>query len=134
MTLLTSAWIIRLGEYFLALDPKYLKEVKTPGPLTPVPLVPPPLLGLINNHGTVVPIFDLAAVLGISAFTGVAMILETQGSFLGFMVEEVVELKTNLTATLFSESDQPFSHQKLRLNMQYDAQVLNVDQLLEHLR
>jgi len=51
-------WVLRLGNIFLGIEPKALKEVLEVTQPTPVPLAPPPLLGLLSNQGQIVPVFD----------------------------------------------------------------------------
>lgn len=56
--------LARLGQRLVAAPMAALLEVADLGEVTPVPLAPGWLLGITNLRGTVVPVVDLAALLG----------------------------------------------------------------------
>jgi purine-binding chemotaxis protein CheW len=56
---------VRVGEERYAVSVEYAREVLELGELTPVPGASPQTLGLRNRGGEILPVFDLAAKLGI---------------------------------------------------------------------
>lgn len=126
-------WVLRLGSIFLGIEPKALKEVLEVTQPTPVPLAPPPLLGLLSNQGQIVPVFDLSQVLQIPpAGSGIAALLEVEGQPMAFMVDEVVGLRTDLSAAWVSPSQEPLFSAFVKDGEQ-SIRVLNPSGLLEHL-
>ncbi|RIH84492.1 Chemotaxis protein CheW [Meiothermus luteus] len=100
-----SIWVLRLGEAFLGVEPKALKEVLEVDQLTPVPLVPRPLLGLFAYQGQVIPLFDLSQVLNATpARPGLAALVDAAGQPLAFWIDEVVGLIRILSETRPSET------------------------------
>lgn len=58
--------VFRLGEELLALEVAHLQEVVESPRYHYVPLAPAAFLGAINFHGSILPVIDLAACLGIA--------------------------------------------------------------------
>jgi chemotaxis signal transduction protein len=69
-------------------------EVSKLGELTPVPGASGRVLGVCNFHGQVLPVFDLARVLGVSrdAHTPRLLVTESGGRLAGFAVDEVSDV------------------------------------------
>jgi purine-binding chemotaxis protein CheW len=107
-TSVRNIWVLRLGSSFIGVEPKAFKEVLEVTQPTPVPLAPPPLLGLMNNQGQIVPVFDLSQVLQITpAGSGIAALLECEGRLLAFMIDEVIGLSANLSGAWITPSPDP---------------------------
>ena len=58
---------VRLGDESYALSVEHVREVLAGADITPLPGAGQHVLGLLNLRGDVVPVFDLAALLGASA-------------------------------------------------------------------
>lgn len=126
-------WVLRLGNFFLGIEPKALKEVLEVTQPTPVPLAPPPLLGLLSNQGQIVPIFDLSQVLQVlSTGSGLAALLEVEGQAIAFTVDEVAGLRANLSGARVTPSQEPLFSAVLEDGGQ-SIGVLNPKGLLEYL-
>jgi chemotaxis signal transduction protein len=57
----------RRGDRVLGIEGRYSREVTALASLTPVPLAPRALLGVGNLRGTLLPVIDLAPLLGLAA-------------------------------------------------------------------
>lgn len=62
-----NAVLFRFGEETYALEAESVRGVLRPPPLTLVPGAPPVLLGMATLRGELLPVFDLAVVLGLEA-------------------------------------------------------------------
>lgn len=87
-------------EYGIAIDS--VKETLTPRPMTRVFLTPSWVLGIINLRGDIVPVLDLAELLGMPA-SGVGIdsrivIVDHDAHRAGILVDELAELR-NLDTT-----------------------------------
>ena len=84
----------RLGDESFALPVAQVLEVAELGALAPVPGAPPSVLGVRNLRGQVLPVIDLATVLG-SARADEAeklVITEKAGRRAGFAIDEVTDV------------------------------------------
>jgi len=61
---------LRLGDEEYAFPVESVSEVVAVGALSPVPGAPPSVLGIRNLRGRILPVFDLAAVLGVRGDAG----------------------------------------------------------------
>lgn len=59
--------LFRLGGFSLGFEAAYLWEVSVLAPVTSVPRVSPYLVGVTQFHGKIVPVLDLAGLLGLPA-------------------------------------------------------------------
>jgi len=126
-------WVLRLGSIYLGVEPKALKEVLEIAQSTPVPLAPPPLLGLLSHQGQIVPLFDLSRVLQVPpADSTTAALLEVEGQSIAFMIDEVVGLRTHLSGSWATPSQEPLFSAVLQDSSQ-SIRVLNESRLLEYL-
>lgn len=87
----SQVWVLKVGGRRLAVTPRELKEVLEVGTLTPIPLAPPQVLGLLSNQGQVIAVVALGQMLGVSASTSLAAVVENQGS-VALAIDEVVGL------------------------------------------
>lgn len=84
---------VRLGGELYALPVAHVIEVSEVGTLSPVPGAPGTLLGVRNLRGEVLPVFDLAAVLGISGDSPRCLLVAEQGSLrAGFAIDEATDV------------------------------------------
>jgi chemotaxis signal transduction protein len=85
---------VRVGVELYALPVEYVLEVGEVGDLTVAPGAARATLGVRNLRGDLLPVFDLAAVLGLpSSVSPQRMIVaERQGTRAGFAVDEVIEV------------------------------------------
>lgn len=85
---------LRVGGESYAFAVANVLEVVEPGDVSPVPGSGESVLGVSNLHGEVMPVFDLAAVLGISR-DGAArrlLVVEHDGRHAAFAVDEVLDV------------------------------------------
>jgi chemotaxis signal transduction protein len=85
---------VRVGVELYAIPVAYVVEVGEIGELARTPGAPPALLGLRNLRGDLLPVFDLAAVLGLprSQGSGRMLVAERAGTRAGFAVDEVTDV------------------------------------------
>ncbi|HEY9244206.1 MAG TPA: chemotaxis protein CheW [Streptosporangiaceae bacterium] len=78
------------GEAY-AIPAGHVVEVAPPAELTRVPGTPPELAGVRNMRGTILPVIDLAALLGIARSTppGRVLVAETGEHRAGFEIDDV---------------------------------------------
>lgn len=98
----------RVGNENLALPVGQVLEVADLGPLTPVPGAPPSVLGVRNLRGQVLPVIDLATVLGTPrANTAEKVIIaEEAGRRAGLAIDQVTDVDE--LAGPMQDSDSPF--------------------------
>lgn len=126
-------WVLKLGGIFLGVETQALKEVLEVTQLTPVPLAPPLLLGLLSNHGQIVPVFDLSQVLQVlPADSGLAALVEVKGQPFAFLVDEVAGLRTNLNGSWVTPGQESLFGAVLEDGSR-SIRVLNPKRLLEYL-
>lgn len=83
----------------------HVREIVHPGPLTPVPGAPPLLVGVVNLRGVLVPVFDLAALLGGAVASEPAshplvLVLGNGGPDLAVSVDDALDVVSLPIATL----------------------------------
>lgn len=86
---------VRLGGEMFGFDLRWVREFAACPAVTPVPGAPQELLGLVNLRGEVVPLLDLRPGLGLQSGEiagGQIMFVECEGSRLGLLVEEVLDV------------------------------------------
>jgi purine-binding chemotaxis protein CheW len=73
---------------------EYVVEVAEVGDLAPVPGAPPAVLGVRNLRGQILPIIDLAALLGIgpAADPRRVLVVEAGGTMAGLAIDEVSDV------------------------------------------
>jgi purine-binding chemotaxis protein CheW len=87
---------IRLGGESYAVPVEHVLEVAELGKLSPVPGAPRSVLGIQNLRGEVLPVFDLAFVLGITGDSRRNRLLVTERGTIraGFVIDEVTDVGT----------------------------------------
>jgi chemotaxis signal transduction protein len=85
---------VRLGGESYAVAVEHVIEVSELGTLSPVPGAAGSVLGVRNLRGDVLPVFDLASVLGIASGNHPACLLVTEcdGLRAGFAIDEVTDV------------------------------------------
>lgn len=87
----------RIGEQEFAIDITRVLEIRGWTPETAIPRAPDFVRGVINLRGTVLPILDLAARLGLSPTTPsarhVIMVVQMAAQTLGLLVDEVSDIQ-----------------------------------------
>jgi len=82
---------VRVGVETYAVPVEHVVEVAELGDVTRVPGTPPAVRGVRNLHGEVVPVFDLASVLGLAAGAPRRLLVaELDRRRAGFAVDDVV--------------------------------------------
>ena len=83
------------GQKF-GIDIAQVKEIRRWGPVTPLPHAPHGMLGVMNLRGSVIPVFDLAARLGLSVTVenprNVIVVAMHDAQTIGLLVESVAEI------------------------------------------
>lgn len=90
-------WVVfNLGAQTYALDVSLVREIVRPPHMEPMPHAPPTLVGMANLRGIVVPVFDIARLLGWQpeARDGLArvIVIEHDDDLLGLLVDAVQEI------------------------------------------
>jgi purine-binding chemotaxis protein CheW len=88
--------LISLAGELFAIDLRNVREVFEVDRITPVPAMPQALAGVANLRGTVVPIVDLRAMLGLSQTGSLpfAVVIRHGGQQVGILVDRVPEIRT----------------------------------------
>lgn len=87
---------VRVGGESYAVAVEHVIEIAELGQLSPVPGAQGSVLGVRNLRGDVLPVFDLASVLGIAGagLRQCLLVTEHQGLRAGFAVDEVTDVGT----------------------------------------
>jgi chemotaxis signal transduction protein len=86
---------VRLGEESYAVAVEHVIEVAELGKVSPVPGAPRSVLGVRNLRGEVLPVFDLASVLGIRGDLPNCLLVTEHGSLrAGFAIDAVTDVGT----------------------------------------
>ena len=88
------ALVLPVGREWFALEMERVREVVTAPLVTPLPTAPSALVGVFNLRGEIVPLFDVAALLGLGPVPG--------GTFA--VVVECAHGLAGITATAMPES------------------------------
>jgi purine-binding chemotaxis protein CheW len=88
--------LVALGEEMFAIDLRQIREVFEPESVTPVPGMPAALVGVTNLRGTIIPLADLRAALGVSrsVMPKYAVVVRHGTQQVGILVEDVPEIRT----------------------------------------
>ncbi|BFU91349.1 MAG: putative Chemotaxis protein CheW (Modular protein) [Nitrospira sp.] len=89
--------LVALGEETFAIDLRQVREVFEPESITPVPGMPAALVGVTNLRGTIIPLADVRAALGVvsvSALPKYAVVVRHGTQQVGILVENVPEIRT----------------------------------------
>ncbi len=89
---------VRIGEQLFALDIMSVREIRGWTASTPLPHAPDYVLGMINLRGTVLPVVDLAGLLGLSKITpdqsSVVVVADIGDRPVGLLVDAVCDIVT----------------------------------------
>jgi purine-binding chemotaxis protein CheW len=88
--------LVALGEESFAIDLGQVLEVFEPESITPVPGMPAALVGITNLRGTIIPLVDLRAVLGVSAsvLPKYTVVVRHGTQQVGILVEGIPKIRT----------------------------------------
>ncbi len=88
--------ICRVGSQHYAITVDDLLEVTAMVRLTPLPAAPPEVLGVVNRHGTVMPLLDLRACLGQPAappdLNSLFVVVRGPAYSAGLVVDDILEV------------------------------------------
>jgi purine-binding chemotaxis protein CheW len=102
---LVRAAIVSIGGELFTIDIRCVREVFVVESITPVPGMPSGLVGVTNLRGSVVPLLDLRAMIGLSSEAALkyAVVLNRGDSQVGVLVDTVPEIRT-LSKDLFLQA------------------------------
>ena len=85
---------MRVGKELYALSVEHVLEIAEIGDLTPLPGAGAAVLGVRNLHGQVLPVFDLATVLGLAGGGAPSRLIvaEARGRKAGLAIDEVTDV------------------------------------------
>ena len=88
--------LVTLGGKSFAIDLRQVIEVLEPESITPIPGMPASLVGVTNLRGTIIPLADVRAALGIyvSVLPKYAVVVHHGTQQIGILVEDVPEIRT----------------------------------------
>jgi purine-binding chemotaxis protein CheW len=89
--------VVSLGGELFAIDLRNIREVFVVESVTPVPAMPSMLTGVTNLRGTVIPLLDLRASLGLPTGEGslpFAVVIRQGSRQLGILVDQVPEIRS----------------------------------------
>jgi len=91
---LRNVIVFSIGAVRYAVELRWVREVVSLGFVTVVPTAPPAIGGVCNLHGTILPVLDVAAVLGGASGPPPrqgdgALVLETEGLVCALRVDQV---------------------------------------------
>ncbi|TKW67125.1 MAG: purine-binding chemotaxis protein CheW [Paracoccus denitrificans] len=88
----------RVDEQEYCVDIMSVREIRGWTKATPLPFAPPHVKGVINLRGTVLPVIDLSARLGMAAIDGqeqnVIVVVSVNGEMAGLLVDAVSDILT----------------------------------------
>lgn len=117
----------RLGSDEYALDITRVHEVLRPAPITLVPQMPDFVLGVINVHGNIIPVFDLHRKFGLGKKTlhdkAKIVVVDTREAPVSFVADELME---NIKVERASITTVP--HGKLKVPKEYVTGIVRVDE------
>jgi chemotaxis signal transduction protein len=85
--------LLPVDQELYSLPMEFLREVIATPRITPVPTAPATILGLVNVRGEIVPLFDVAALLGTGHISSAlfAVVIEVEGGRAALATSEVPE-------------------------------------------
>lgn len=88
--------LVALGKETFAIDFRQVLEVFEPESITPVPGMPAALIGVTNLRGTIIPLADVRAALGVSLsiLAKYAVVVRHGTHQIGILVEDVPKIRT----------------------------------------
>ena len=96
---LRNVLVFALGGVRLATELRWVREVATLGFVTEVPTAPPGVAGVVNLHGSILPVLDLAVLYQGAAPVAArqgdgALVVEVDGVIAALRVDQVDEVAT----------------------------------------
>lgn len=88
-----------------AIELRWVREVVTLGWVTPVPGAPTPIAGVVNFHGSIVPVLDVAVLVGVAP--GPATAHGGEGAVVVAVEEIVAALRVSAVEEVATLADDP---------------------------
>jgi purine-binding chemotaxis protein CheW len=103
--------IFSLQDSLYALDLTQVAEVGDPPPMSPIPMAPPCYSGVLNFHGDIVAVMNLALFLGLTGdrHAGKIVVLHQEVASLAFLVDTVVRIVSEDEASFNPAPDNGFA-------------------------
>ena len=101
--------LVTLGGQTFSIDLRQVIEVFEPESITPVPGMPASLVGVTSLRGTIIPLADASAALGVSVsvLPKYAVVVRHGAQQVGILVEDVPEIRTFQSEDLVTPSVRP---------------------------
>ena len=101
--------LFRCGGQVLAVEAGVIREILSATVPTRIPGTPPAVLGLVNVRGTLVPVVDAAAAVGLAALDGAGtlVLVDRRGKPVALAVDEVLDLVTVSSSALDDHASLP---------------------------
>ena len=132
--------LVALGEETFAIDLRQVREVFEPESITPVPGMPAALVGVTNLRGTIIPLTDLRAALGVSSsvMPKYAVVIRHGTQQVGILVEDVPEIRTIKLDDLGASSTRPAAERRPMISVSFRTEnrpsaILELSRLLASL-
>lgn len=102
--------VIRLAGKRVALDVSAMVEVAEMPEIWPIPLAPDFFRGVMNSHGNLIPLLDLASYLGVgtAVVAGKSLLLDRSTADLALLVDDVERVVPAAGATVLGSGQAPF--------------------------
>jgi len=109
--------VFRLGSRRLALDLATVSEVTELPATWPIPLAPISFIGMMNSHGSLLPLLDLSSYLGTGkgSTDGKALIIDRSIGDLALYVDGVERIVPGVEATCLREAEGPLHEGTLEI-------------------
>jgi purine-binding chemotaxis protein CheW len=102
--------VLAVGEERYGIDVRHVREVHAPTAVTPVPRTSSWWLGVMNLRGSIHPVLDLAALLGLargeSPRAGTIALVSTEHATVGLLADGVLEMRRVPAASVASPAGQ----------------------------
>ncbi len=124
--------VFRLGSRLLALDLATVSEVTELPATWPIPLAPISFIGVMNSHGSLLPLLDLSSYLGAGkgATDGKALVIDRCIGDLALYVDGVERIVPAGEATCLREAEGPLQEGVLAIDGS-EVLLLKISGLLE---
>jgi len=127
--------IFKLGNQLWGMDIRYVKEVVKVKQYTEIPNAPMHVLGVFNLRGQIVPLLNLASILGVNLEgKSKAIVLELDDEAFGVIVEEVLGVIRISESSI--EPPPPNAGDYIRGVIKHEdtlVNVIDIEKIIEHI-